>query len=131
MSLTKVQLVRLIASDTGFTQKKSSEILKVLLHNLTQAIAKGDRVKIRGFGKFYLRYQKRRKIRHPLTGKSFVAGAKRAVKFRCFKSLHQEINYFDFDIDAFNRDNEIILRQLFDLIENSGEYEEEKEMQLN
>ena len=131
MSLTKVQLVRLIASDTGFTQKKSSEILKVLLHNLTQAIAKGYSVKIRGFGKFYLRYQKSRKIRHPSTGKNFLVEAKRTIKFRCFKSLHQEINYFDFDMDEFNRDNEIILRQLFDMIENSGEYEEEKEMQLN
>jgi nucleoid DNA-binding protein len=128
MSLTIGQLVRLIASDTGFTKIKSSEMLKVLLHNLTQALAKGDSVKIRGFGKFYLKHQKRRKIRHPLTGKNFVVRAKRVVRFRCFESLHQEINYFYFDIDGFNRENEIILLQLYDLIENSGDYEEEEEM---
>ena len=127
MSLTIAQLVRLIATDTGLSQKKSSEIFKVLLDTLTETIANGDSVRIRGFGKFYLSYQKERKIRHPSTGQSIIVGPKKTAKFRCFRSLHQEINYMDFDIDEFNRENELILQQLFDLIENSGDYEEEEE----
>ena len=126
MPLTLTHLVRLIAKDTGLSQKKSSEILKVLLDILTETLAKSDSVRISSFGKFYLVHQKERQIRHPLTGKSIIVGPKKTVKFKCFKSLHQEINYFDFDINEFNRENEIILQQLYDLIENSGDYEEEE-----
>ena len=76
--------------------------------------------------KLYLKYQKRRKIRHPLTGKSIIVGPKKTVQFKCFKSLYQEINYFEFDMDEFNEENKSILQQLYDLIENSGDYEEEE-----
>ena len=124
MPLIKSQLVRSIASNTGFSQKKSFEILKVLLDSLIETLAKGDSVRIRGFGKFYLRYEKERKIRHPSTGQNIIVGPKKTVKFRCFKSLHQEINYFDFYLYEFKRENEIILQQLYHLIENSGYYEE-------
>jgi len=127
MSSIKTQLTRSIANDTGFSQKKSSEILKVLLDSLTEALAKGDSVRIRGFGKFYLNHQKERKIRHPLTGKSIIVGPKKTVKFRCFKSLDQEINSFNFDINEFIKENELILQQLYDLIENLGDYEDEED----
>lgn len=100
-SLRIGQLARLISTDTGLSLKKSSEILKVLLDTLTAASAMGDSVRIRGFGKFYLRYQKQRKIRHPLTGKSIIVEPKKIAKFQCFKSMHQEIN--DFDINEFNK----------------------------
>jgi nucleoid DNA-binding protein len=105
MSLTIAQLVRLIATDTGLSQKKSSETLKVLLNTLTETLEKSDIVRIRGFGKFYLGYQKERKMRHPLTGKSIIVGPKKTVKFKCFKSLHQEINYSYCDINEFKREN--------------------------
>ncbi len=97
------------------------------MDSLTETLAKGDSVRIRGFGKFYLRYEKERKIRHPSTGQNIIVGPKKAVKFRCFKSLHQEINYFDFYLYEFKRENEIIFQQLYDLIENSGYYEEEED----
>jgi len=117
MPLLKAQLVRSIAIDTGFTQKKASAILKVLLDSLTGTLAKDDSVRIKGFGKFYLRYQKERKIRNSSTGQNIIIGPKKTVRFKCFKSLHKEINYFD--LYEFKRENEIILQQLYDLIENS------------
>ena len=94
---------------------------------LTETLAKGDNVRIKSFGKFYLVHQKARKIKLPLTGKSIIVGQKKTVKFKCFKSLYEEINYFDFDINEFNRENESILQQLFNLIEKTTDYEEEEE----
>ena len=127
MSLIKAQLVRLIATDTGLTQKKSAEALKVLLDALTESLRRGDSVRISGFGKFYLRNQKERRIRHPRTGKFIIAGRKNYAKFRNFKALHKAINYFDLDLDEFNRENELILQQLFEIIEYSGDYKEVQE----
>jgi nucleoid DNA-binding protein len=127
MPLTKTQLARLIAADTGLSQKKSAKILNVLIDIIKHALARGDSVQIRGFGKFYLKYQKKRTIKHPSTGDNLIIGQKNIAKFRSFKVLHKEINYYDFDITKFFKENEEILKQLFDLIEYCGDYEEQDE----
>jgi nucleoid DNA-binding protein len=127
MPLTKIELIQFIAANTGFSQKKTSEILAVLLNTLTATLASGDSIPIRGFGKFYVSDQKSRNIRHPLTGQIIIVGPKRAVKFKSFKFLRKEINDFVFDFDEFKRQNKMILQLLYDLVENSGDYEEEEE----
>ena len=78
MPLTKTQLARLIAADTGLSQKKSAKILNVLIDILKHALASGDSVRIRGFGKFYLKYPKKRTIKHPSTGKNLIIGQNKA-----------------------------------------------------
>jgi len=131
MSLTKAQLVKKISSDTGFTQKKSSEILATMLAILKAALARGESVSIYRFGKFCTINQKERKIKHPSKGQLILCKQKKNVRFKCFKSLLKDINGFEFKLEEFERQNKVILRQLFDLIENSrdyleAEYEEEE-----
>jgi nucleoid DNA-binding protein len=125
MSLTRAQLTKRISSDTGFTQKKSSEILTAILNILTTALARGDSVSIRGFGKFYSIKQSEKKIRHPSTGQFILSRQKRIVRFKHFKSLRKEINDFEFNLEEFEQQNKKILRQLFDLIESTKDYIEE------
>ena len=127
MSLTKANLIQFIAADTGFSQKKTSEILAVFLDILTATLANNDSIPIRRFGKFYVTDQKERKIRHPLTGQIVIVGPKRAVKFKSFKFLREEINDIRFDFDEFKRQNKTTLQLLYDLIESSGDYQEEEE----
>ncbi len=127
MSLTKAKLIKFIATDIGFSQKKTSEIFAVLLDIFTATLANGDSISIRGFGKFYISDQKEQKIRHHLTGQIIKVGTKRTAKFKSFNFLREEINDLGFDFDEFKRQNKIILQQLYDLIENSGDYEEEEE----
>ena len=127
MSLTKTQLIKAIASETGFSQKKTSEIYSVLINILTAKLANGDNISISGFGKFYARNHTKRKIRHPQTGEVIKIGPKRTVKFKSFKFFLKEINGFELDFDEFKRQNKKILQQLYDLIENSGDYDDEEE----
>ena len=68
MPLTKTQLIKLIATDTGFTKKKSSEVLNVMLDTLMETLINGNSITIRAFGKFYITHQNERKARHPGTG---------------------------------------------------------------
>jgi len=125
VNTTKAQLIKNIAADIGFSQKKTSEIIAVLLDILTSTLANGEIISIGGFGKFQMSDQKERKIKHPLTGQTIIVGPKRTVKFKSFKFLREEIN--DYDYDEFKRQNKIILQQLYYLIENSCDYEEEQE----
>jgi integration host factor subunit alpha len=126
MSLTKAQLVKKISSDTGYTQKKSSEILATLLSIITAELAKGESISIRGFGKFYTINQTARKIKHPSTGQLILSNQKKIIKFKYFKSLRKELNDFEFYLEEFERQNKIILRQLFDIIESAEDYVEEE-----
>lgn len=130
MSLTKAQLIKAIAFDTRFSQKKTSEILASLLRILTATLANGDSISLRAFGKFYLRDQKARKIKHPLTGKIINVGPKSVVKFKSFKFLREAINDLGSIFDAFKQQNKIILQQLYDLIMESSDYEEEDEEEM-
>jgi len=127
MSLTKTQLIKAIASETRLSQKKASEIYSVLMDILTAKLSKGDIISIRGFGKFYVSNQTKRKIRHPQTGEVIKIGPKKTVKFRSFKFLRDESNDFGFAFEEFKRQNRIILQQLYDLLENSSDYEEADE----
>ena len=94
---------------------------------MTESLRNGDSVPMRGFGKLYLRNWNERKIRHPKTGKSIIVGPKKIIKFKSFKALQRTINHYDFDMDMFYRENKVILQQLYELIENSGDYEDEME----
>ena len=123
--LSKSQLIRLIAADTGLSQKKSFNIVNVLLGIITTSLSKGEIVSIRGFGKFYFKDQQKRKIRHPSTGQFITVGPKKRVQFKCSKFIYEEINFFDFD--EFKRQNEITIQQLYYLVENSRDYEDDEE----
>ena len=121
MSLTKTQLVRLIAADVGFSQEKTIEILNAFLNILTVTLAKGEKISIRRFGKFFVNYRTARKPTHPLTGKRKKVRPTKIVKFKCFKSLHEEINLFG--LEEFNWHNRKILQQLLQIIEKSETHE--------
>jgi len=94
MPPTKARFIKAIASDIGFSQKKTSEVFEILLNIMATALANGDNISIRGFGKFYLHQQKKRKIRHPLTGKIVIVGPRRTIKFKSFKFFRKELNGF-------------------------------------
>ena len=122
MSLTKAQLIKAIASETGFSKKRISEIYSVLLSILAETLANGDSISIRGFGKFYVNERQQRKISHPSNGQILIVGPQRTIRFKCFKFLRDQINDFEFDFEEFKRQNEDILQQLYYLIEKSGNY---------
>ena len=127
MSLTNAQFIKAIASDIGFSQEQTCEVFEILLNIMASALAKGDNISISGFGKFYIHEQKKRKIKHPLTGKIVTVGPKKTIRFKPFKFFRKEINGIEFDFDEFKRQNKKILQQLYALIENSGDYEDEEE----
>ena len=122
IAITKSQIARSISTDYGLSQRKAEKSLSILYNIIKTTLLNGESISIRGFGKFYVKYQRRRKIRHPSTGKIIIAEPKKSVKFIFYKSLDKEINLFD----EFERQNEIILRHLYELIEKTNDYEDEK-----
>lgn len=52
--MTKHNLIDIVAKKAFLTQKASREAVDVLFHEITQSLAKGDKVVLSGFGTFYV-----------------------------------------------------------------------------
>ena len=72
-TLTKTHIIDAVSERNGFTRKKSLETVEILLELIKQSPESGDNVQISGFGKFWVKEQKKRRGRNPATGKAHDA----------------------------------------------------------
>ena len=92
MKLTKTQLVESIQNQTGFTQKRSSEIVENLLEIIKGTLISGEDVLISNFGKFSVNHKDERRGRNPATGDAMMLDARKVVTFKCSGKLRERVN---------------------------------------
>lgn len=92
MTLTKAQLVEIVAEQNGFGKKKSIEIVEGLIEIIKSTLESGDDVLISGFGKFCLKNKGVRRGRNPSTGDDMMLAARKVVTFKCSGKLKNKIN---------------------------------------
>lgn len=92
MALTKAQIAEAIQDESGFTRKRSSELVETLLEIIKQTLAKGQDVMISGFGKFCVNEKRERKGRNPATGDAMMLAPRRVVTFKCSGKLRDKVN---------------------------------------
>ncbi|MGB4205405.1 MAG: HU family DNA-binding protein [Bacteroidales bacterium] len=80
--MNKAELIDAIAAETGLTKVNSKKALEAFINATSQALAKGDRVALVGFGSFSVVKRAARKGRNPQTGKEIKIKAKSVVKFK-------------------------------------------------
>ena len=72
--------------------KDADETVKVLLDAMTEALARGDRIEIRGFGSFALNYRPPRIGRNPKSGDKVSVPAKYVPHFKPGKELRERVD---------------------------------------
>lgn len=78
--MTKSELIERIVTHQGQLSAKDVELaIKTMLEQMSQALATGDRIEIRGFGSFSLHYRAPRVGRNPKTGSRYASTAVRAA----------------------------------------------------
>ena len=92
MTLTKAQLIEIIAEQNGFTKNKSIEIAENLLEIIKSALENGEDVLVSGFGKFCVKEKRQRRGRNPATGADLVLSERKVVTFKCSGKLRDKIN---------------------------------------
>ena len=85
--MTKAELVTTIAKGAGITKKQADAALKAAVAAVSNALKKGERVAIPGFGIFSVRKRAARKGRNPRTGAVINIPARKVVVFRPAKDL--------------------------------------------
>lgn len=91
--MTKSELIeRLISEHDQLSVKDVELAVKTMLDHMTEALATGERIEIRGFGSFSLHYRAPRTGRNPKTGQSVELDAKYVPHFKPGKDLRDQVN---------------------------------------
>ena len=91
--MTKSELIEVLAhrkSDLPF--KEVEQAIKAILEQMSEALASGERIEIRGFGSFSLHYRPPRIGRNPKTGEAVPLEGKHVPHFKPGKELRERVN---------------------------------------
>lgn len=91
--MTKSELIERIVTQQGQLSSKDVELaIKSMLEQMSEALATGERIEIRGFGSFSLHYREPRIGRNPKTGQSVNLDGKFVPHFKPGKELRDRVN---------------------------------------
>jgi integration host factor subunit beta len=91
--MTKSELIELLAAEqTDLAYKDVEQAVKCILEQMSNALASGERIEIRGFGSFSLHYRPPRIGRNPKTGESVALAGKHVPHFKPGKELRDRVN---------------------------------------
>lgn len=91
--MTKSELItRLAEANPHLYQRDVERIVTTIFEEITTALARGDRVELRGFGAFSVKERRARVGRNPRTGDSVDVSAKYIPYFKTGKQLREKLN---------------------------------------
>ena len=91
--MTKSELIEIIAAKQTQLSAKDVELaVKTLIEQMSETLAAGNRIEIRGFGSFSLHYRAPRIGRNPKTGESVGLAGKYVPHFKPGKELRDKVN---------------------------------------
>ncbi len=90
--MTKAELVDEVGRQAALTRKHSEVIVEAVFSSILEALQRGDKIELRGFGSFRIRKRGSRTGRNPKTGEGVVVPAKRVPYFKPGKELRELIN---------------------------------------
>lgn len=91
--MTKSELIERIAErQTQLAYRDVELAVKMILEQMAQRLATGDRIEIRGFGSFSLHYRPHRVGRNPKTGTPVALPAKHVPHFKPGKELRERVD---------------------------------------
>jgi integration host factor subunit beta len=91
--MTKSELIEIITAKQKHLPARDVELaLKQILEIMSDALAQGERIEIRGFGSFSLHFRPPRQGRNPKTGEAVALSGKHVPHFKPGKDLRERVN---------------------------------------
>jgi DNA-binding protein HU-beta len=92
VSMTKNNLIDCVSEATKGTKKDAELVVDLVIHSITEALVKGEKVELRGFGSFQVSGKKERQGRNPRTGETLTIAARNVAVFKPSKELSGRLN---------------------------------------
>ena len=91
--MTKSVLIEKVTERVeGLTKKQVETIINTIFDGMKDALARGEKIEIRGFGNFRLKQRSAKTARNPRTGEKVQVPAKRVLHFKVGKPFHNALN---------------------------------------
>ena len=91
MSLTKADIVERVYKEAGFSKKEAADLVDLVFKVIKDTLARGEKVKISGFGNFSIRDKATRVGRNPQTGNAMEISARRVLTFKPSQVLKEDV----------------------------------------
>jgi integration host factor subunit alpha len=92
-TITRSQLSESVYEEVGLSRKESADLLESVLTHVSNALARGETVKISSFGSFSVRQKGQRIGRNPKTGAEVPILPRKVLVFRPSQVLKNRINF--------------------------------------
>ncbi len=90
--MNKGELITALVAKTQVNKKNAEAVLNATLETISEAMAKGDKVQLIGFGTFDVKSRAARVARNPRTGAELKIAASKAPAFKPGKALKDKVN---------------------------------------
>ncbi len=90
--MNKTELIAEVAAKANITKKDADAAVNAIIGSITDALVKGDKVQLVGFGTFEVRARGARTGRDPRTSKVIKIPASKAPAFKAGKALKDSVN---------------------------------------
>jgi DNA-binding protein HU-beta len=83
----KLDIINRLADETGIPKLKAEQAVEALFASMKDALSRGDRIELRGFGVFIVKPRKRGVGRNPRTGEEVAIPTGKTIRFKPGKEL--------------------------------------------
>ncbi len=89
--MNKGELIDMVATDVSCTKREAKKVVECVFENITDCLAKGDAVRLVGFGTFGVRKRAARMARNPRSGEKIQVSAMSVPFFKAGKELKEKV----------------------------------------
>ncbi|MDL1976427.1 MAG: integration host factor subunit beta [Deltaproteobacteria bacterium] len=90
--MNKLELIETLKNEAGITKNEAAAVVHLFFNEISNALANGDRVEIRGLCSFYVKKYKSYTGRNPKTGEQVKIKSKKLPFFKCGKELKDRVD---------------------------------------
>jgi integration host factor subunit beta len=91
--MNKLELISALKNETNISKAEASKVVQIFFDDMAHAMAKGDRVEIRGLCSFFVKEYKSYTGRNPKTGAKVAIRPKKLPFFKSGKELKERVDY--------------------------------------
>lgn len=91
--MNKLELISALKTEADITKSEAAAIVQVFFDSMADALARGERVEIRGLCSFFIKSYKSYTGRNPKTGEQVTIQPKKLPFFKSGKELKERVDY--------------------------------------
>ena len=91
--MNKLELISSLKKEASISKAESAKVIQLFFGNMSDALARGERVEIRGLCSFYVKEYKSYTGRNPKTGEKVLIRPKKLPFFKTGKELRERVDY--------------------------------------